>query len=476
MDLVRQYARSGSEQAFRAIVERYLNLVYSTALRKVHNPHQAEEVCQAVFIILARKAQSLPQRTVLAGWLYETARLTAANYLRAEIRRAQREQEAQMQTMLEPSEPEAWVQIAPVLDEAMADLNKRDRDAVVLRFFQTKSFQEVGASLGMGEAAAKMRVHRAIEKLRKFILRRGVTVSTVALGSVLTEHTVHAATAGMAASITAAALTTSVTQSSTFVLIKTTLKIMAWTKAKTIAAVGGAVLLAATTVTVTVKQIVDHRSYPWQVRSLSSDLLDRVPPQVRIVTTKFPKSGALWVSSSDKVIGIGQPIESILLMAYNQPSLARTILTTNLPAGKFDLIANLPQNSREALQREVKRQFGLSGSRRSYETNVLRLTVKHSGANGLRVSKSQGGSVSTGSGQFSCSSQPLSSLKSSLETQLQVPVVDETGLSGRFDIELNWDEGGSYEETLDSLNQALQETLGLELTPAKQTIEAIVIQ
>src|SRR5689334_10800119 len=91
MDLVREYTRSGSEEAFRALVDRHLNLVYSAALRKVGNPHQAQEISQAVFIILARKAGSLPQRTVLSGWLYETARLTAANFLRSEIRRTHRE-------------------------------------------------------------------------------------------------------------------------------------------------------------------------------------------------------------------------------------------------------------------------------------------------------------------------------------------------------------------------------------------------
>src|SRR5678816_89930 len=92
MELVREYAHSGSEEAFTALVSRHINVVYSVALRRVGNPHHAEEICQAVFVILAKKAGTLPQRTVLSGWLYETARLTAANYLRGEIRRGHREQ------------------------------------------------------------------------------------------------------------------------------------------------------------------------------------------------------------------------------------------------------------------------------------------------------------------------------------------------------------------------------------------------
>src|SRR5215471_9938232 len=99
MELVQEYGSSGSEEAFTALVSRHINLVYSVALRGVGNPHQAEEICQAVFIILARKARRLPQGTVLSGWLYTTARLTAANYRRGETRRSQREQEAQMQSL-----------------------------------------------------------------------------------------------------------------------------------------------------------------------------------------------------------------------------------------------------------------------------------------------------------------------------------------------------------------------------------------
>src|SRR5215831_6099134 len=154
MELVREYASSGSEEAFTALVSQHINLVYSVALRGVGNPHRAEEICQAVFIILARKASGLPPGTVLSGWLYETARLTAANYLRREIRRTYREQEAQMQSLLEPPEPDAWAQVAPLLDQAMACLNEQDRNAVVLRFFETRSFHDVGASMGTSEDAA----------------------------------------------------------------------------------------------------------------------------------------------------------------------------------------------------------------------------------------------------------------------------------------------------------------------------------
>ncbi len=165
--LLKQYAESHSESAFAALVERHVNLVYSVALRSVGNAHAAEEIAQAVFIILARKAKSLGDQTVVSGWLYQTARLTAANFVRGEIRRQNREQEAYMQSILNEPESETWRQIAPLLDDAMGRLGEKDRNAVVLRFFENKNLDEVGAALGASEDAAKMRVNRALEKLRK---------------------------------------------------------------------------------------------------------------------------------------------------------------------------------------------------------------------------------------------------------------------------------------------------------------------
>src|SRR5271167_4338716 len=118
--LLREFAATESEAAFAALVERHVNLVYSVALRHVGNSHSAEEITQAVFIILARKAKSFSRKTILTGWLHQTARLTAANFLRTEIRRQNREQEAFMQSAL--SETETWTQIAPLLDDAISKL------------------------------------------------------------------------------------------------------------------------------------------------------------------------------------------------------------------------------------------------------------------------------------------------------------------------------------------------------------------
>jgi RNA polymerase sigma factor (sigma-70 family) len=210
-----------------------VNLVYSTALRFSGNPQAAEEISQAVFIILARKAAGLKQGVVLSGWLYQTARLTTANYVKQDIRRQRREQEAYMQSTLDEAETPAWEEIAPLLDEAMGGLGETDRNAVVLRFFENKTAREVAAALKMSEAAAHKRVHRALEKLRGFFAKRGAVSTAVLFAGAISANSVHAAPGGLANTISTVALTKGATASaSTLTLVKGALKVMAWTKMK----------------------------------------------------------------------------------------------------------------------------------------------------------------------------------------------------------------------------------------------------
>ncbi len=211
VELLEQFVRKGSEVAFTALVQRYVNLVYSTALRHTNHARAAEEITQAVFIILARKAGSLNRKTVLPGWLYHTARLTAANWQRAETRRARREQEAFMQSTLEESAPDdVWRELSPLLDDAMAQLGATDRDALVLRFFENKSLAEVGATLGIAERAAQKRVARGLEKLRKFFTKRGVSSTTAIIAGTVSANSLQAAPGALVATVVAAAKGTTI--------------------------------------------------------------------------------------------------------------------------------------------------------------------------------------------------------------------------------------------------------------------------
>jgi RNA polymerase sigma factor (sigma-70 family) len=239
--LLQQYRRERSESAFGELVTRHIDLVYSVALRVAGgDSHLAQDVTQTVFLDLARKAGSVPQDAVLAGWLYRHAWFTAAKMVRTERRRQTREQTAMEMRALDDNTGSPWEQIAPHLDEGLNQLSAADRDAIVLRFFKKQDFRVIGATLGVSEDTAQKRVSRALEKLRGLLSKRGATLTATALASVLTAEAVVAAPAGLAISVTTTALAGAATVGTGLSL--TTIKTIAMTKLQV--GVVGVILIA----------------------------------------------------------------------------------------------------------------------------------------------------------------------------------------------------------------------------------------
>ncbi len=207
--LLRRYAEGRAEDAFAELVRRHVNFVYACAVRRVGgDAHLAEDVTQQVFTTVAREAAALARREVLSGWLFTTARHAAAQVVRGERRRAVREQEAHIMNELTATSAHdaEWARLRPVIDEAMDELREEDREAVLLRFFEGKSFGEIGAKLRLSENTARMRVDRALDTLHAGLARRGVRSTAAALGVALAGQAAVAAPAGLAASVTAAVL------------------------------------------------------------------------------------------------------------------------------------------------------------------------------------------------------------------------------------------------------------------------------
>jgi RNA polymerase sigma factor (sigma-70 family) len=341
--LLRQFAGSQSNEAFAALVERYIGLVYSVALRQVGNPHSAEEITQAVFIILAQKAAQLSHDRALSSWLFQTTRLTSNNFIRGELRRTRREQEAYMQSVLNEPSHEVWPEIEPLLDDAVGDLRHKDRQAILLRFFEGRNLREVGEVLGTSEDAAEKRVTRALEKLRKSFAKSGVGSTSAALSLAISANSVHAAPALLAKTVTATAVAHGATASlSTLTLIKGTLKLMAWSKTKITIVTGVCLLLAGGAATVAVKSINSSRSIAALAAMQGSWegplVIDKA--QLRLVLKIFNTNGA-YHATFDSIDQGAKDIPVASLMAGSKT------LTAKMPALDADFQGTLNADSTE---------------------------------------------------------------------------------------------------------------------------------
>jgi uncharacterized protein (TIGR03435 family) len=484
MDLLRDYARQNSEAAFSELVHRHIGLVYSVALRRVGNPAHAGEITQAVFVILARKAASLRTGTVLEGWLYETARLSALNFLRAERRRRFREQEAYMQSIIETTgESVLWNQLAPRLEEAVSRLGKTDRDAVVLRFFKGKSIHEVAQTLAMNDAAAQRRILRALEKMRAYFSKHGIDSTTAAIAENISAHSVQAAPMALAKSVTVMALTKGATAStSTLTLIKGALKIMAWTKAKSAIVIGAAALftIGATTTVVVAKKVrayeVENYLAHWDKMNINTAPL---PDMVMVRPTRYQNQGDYiligGMGPDDRAMRRDANFEEILETAYGfSPELM--VRKTRLPQGGFDMLLTTPNGSREMLRAEIKKQFGIVAHTETRDMQVLDMTLVNSNAPGIKLSAGGGPNIWSERDNIKLKGYTMTDITHVIGRYYERPVVDETGLTNKYDAEAKWDgnlRGKAFQQQISNIWRT---QFGLALTPDTQPIQVLVVE
>ncbi len=320
LELLQDYVRTRSDAAFAELVRRHVDLVYSTAWRRTGESQMAKDITQAVFIRLARKAASVRDGNALPGWLYRATCFEAASAIRSEQRRRQREAEAMNRAELDAHPSTAWATVAPLLDEAMRDLNHIEQDAVVLRFFENKSLAEVGRLLGLTEEAARKRVSRALERLRAGFERRGVKVASAALASAIVGHAIEAAPAGLAAALATSSLTAEAAGSG---FVSTLIQTLIMTKTT-------AVVLAVLAVGALVTPLALRQRSSSEVTSVSNTAAPEIAPTVQ-ATREEP---------------VPIPAVAPPAVAAPQPLLARVALLPPLTPSQIETYVE--QNKRNA--------------------------------------------------------------------------------------------------------------------------------
>lgn len=261
-DLIREFASSRSEQAFRRLVDRHCDLVYSVATRVTGNPDLARDVSQQVFSKLAAKPDSIPASLPLAAWFHRTTRSLAIDLVRSEQSRKQREIALSTSPVMNSEPTPDWARLEPVIDALIDELPEIDRRAVVMRFYEKRSHGAIGAVLGLSEDATRKRLDRALDRLRGLLAKRGIATSSAVLATILPAHAITPAPAGLSASISSTALSTA-----TLVTVQTSTLIAFMTHKATIA--GATLLLLAGVTAVAIPKLSEDKRAAAQSASLS---------------------------------------------------------------------------------------------------------------------------------------------------------------------------------------------------------------
>jgi uncharacterized protein (TIGR03435 family) len=378
-----------------------------------------------------------------------------------------------------------WDAVAPLLDEGMAKLNARDRDAVVLRFFQNKSLKEVAAALGLQERAAQKRVARAVERLRGFFARRGVAVRASSLPGMIAANALQAPPAQLAAGIAASAVHGVAPAIPSFWLVKAAMKGLLWAKANAAVVIPAAMLGIAGVTAVAVKgsatdsartdtSWADDPRY-WRTDAQS---LESLPPVFILRPTRFTNSPT-GIQKGAKMIRQNASIQALVAAAYDF-SPYRILLPESLSTPHFDLMFTLPTLSRgqarEVLQESICKQLGLIVQSESRTANVLLMKMKSVGAPGLKPAHGGSGGLRSTRNSLDMQNESLSELAGFLEHAVGRPVLDETGMKSPFDVHLQWAMSSNGALTAGALTNAVLDQLGIELIPDNRLIEMLRVR
>jgi uncharacterized protein (TIGR03435 family) len=507
-ELLEAFVREHSEIAFRCLVERHARWMFAAAFRQLRDRQLAEDAAQAAFIILLQKAKAMPTNAKFSSWLFRTLQFTVKNLQRARRRRHFHELRAAAQqesNRISGSAP-AQNDLSDHLDTAVASLSSSNRAAILLRFYQNLPFDQMGRSLGISEAAARKRTHRAVDALRQ---KLGVNTDpdAIAIGAAFGLQHSPAALIQTIATGVFAAKAGAVIPATILTATKGTLFFMAATKAKIIAAV---IILAFLAVPGTLVAIhyaptlfadapttepaagapaqqpskptgAKQTGEPWQDEKISSDTVGRLPPEVRIVPTRFPHSQNSRIAGVapgiEKFVGIRVQVRDIAQVAYGSFA-QRTAFVGPEPLERYDFVSTLPKDSSLALQKVLAETLGFVAHRETRMTDVLLLKVKSPNARGLRPPTNgpiYNAQVDGDTDSITWDNQPLSRAPQLLEVFCKMPVIDETGLKANYSIRVKWNDLGDHDPNYSAMKKALLNTLGLELVPSRAPIEMLIV-
>jgi RNA polymerase sigma factor (sigma-70 family) len=361
-ELLGEYAQSNSQEAFAELVQRHVNLVYSTALRQVGgDAHLAQDVAQTVFSALARKARGLLRRQTLNGWLYTCARFAGAEAARTESRRRNREEKYMREPLHDPAPEPDWEAIGPMLDAVMGELREKDREAIILRYFENHAYGDVGQRLGISENAARMRVERAVENLRNAFAKHGIPTGA-GLGLILAANAIEAAPSGLAATLADGSLAAA---GGTFTLFQ----ILAAAKAK--CALGILVLATGVAIVVLSHQKVHKASLAPKVLAQVASK-DRLPG---LSNAGLPISAQATLNGETASISPQTAAPEALLVVGNESD---NVVQFDLSTGRWNELAHLPADSKPR---------GITVS----DAGEVFLSLEHGNRNVVKIIPGEGG-------------------------------------------------------------------------------------